>query len=209
MGNWVGEILPVGTTDSSGESDACAQDGRDALEEGQDLPVGTPIVWDDLEPAQIGGTTFYPGVYTSPISINVALTSPNITFDARGDPNAQFIFKVATTLVTCAKSHMLLVNGAKKENIYWVIGTALTMGADSVLVGNVLVGSAVTIGTNGWISGRVIAQTAVTCETHCTIDATGTPDPPDPPKTISIDITARGGICCEAVEQKERRKLSA
>lgn len=195
MGNWVGQIVPVGTTDSSNESNACAADGRLALAEGTALPSETSITWDDLEPAQIGGSiTFYPGVYTAGISINIALTSPNITLDARGDPDAQFVFKVATTLVTCAKSHMLLVNGAKKENIYWVIGTALTMGADSVLVGNVLVGSAVTIGTNGWISGRVIAQTAVTCETHCTIDATGTPEPPKP-----IPMT-----CCESVEQRRR-----
>jgi hypothetical protein len=57
------------------------------------------------------------------------------------------------------------------ENVFWVLGTALTMGADSILLGNVLAGSAITIGTNGKIMGRAIAQTAVTCETACYIES--------------------------------------
>jgi hypothetical protein len=64
----------------------------------------------------------------------------------------------------------VLAGGAKKDNVFWVLGTALTMGADSILVGNVLAGSAITIGTNGSIKGRAIAQTAVTCETGCSIE---------------------------------------
>ena len=43
------------------------------------------------------------------------------------------------------------------------------MGADSILVGNMLAGLAITIGTSGMIVGRAIAQIAVTCETACTV----------------------------------------
>jgi hypothetical protein len=102
--------------------------------------------------------------------INIALASPVVTLDAGGNPDSVFIFVAGSTLTTCANSEIVLRNGAKAENVYWVLGTALTMGADSVLVGNVLAGSAITIGTNGKICGRAIAKTAVTCETHCTVE---------------------------------------
>jgi hypothetical protein len=119
--------------------------------------------------AEIGGMTFIPGLYTYGSSINIALANPMVYLDAGGDPDAVFIFNAGSTLTTCANSKIVLLNGARIENVFWVLGTALTMGADSILVGNVLAGSAITIGTNGIIMGRAIAQTAVTCETACTI----------------------------------------
>jgi hypothetical protein len=64
------------------------------------------------------------------------------------------IFKSGTTLMTwCAESKIVLLNGSKADNVFWVLGTALTMDTNSVLVGNVLARSAMTIGTNGKIVG--------------------------------------------------------
>jgi hypothetical protein len=153
----------------------CATDGLAAWN------AGTAILNANTMLAEMGGLTFTPGVYAHEV-INIALANPKVYLDAQGDPNAIFIFNVGTTLTTCANSETVLVNGARKENVFWVLGTALTMGADSILVGNVLAGSAITIGTNGKILGRAIAQTAVTCETHCTVDSTAT----------SVQITATG-----------------
>jgi hypothetical protein len=121
--------------------------------------------------AEMGGETFLPGIYSYGEGINIALTNPMVVLDAEGDADAVFIFHAGTTLTTCAGSHIELLNGAKVENVFWVLGTALTMGANSILVGTVLAGSAITIGTNGEIVGRAIAQTAVTCETACTVDS--------------------------------------
>jgi hypothetical protein len=121
--------------------------------------------------AEMGGRTFSPGVYTHGSALNIALANPVVYLDAAGDPDAVFIFVATSTLTTSAGSEIVLQNGAKAENVFWVLGTALTMGADSILVGNVLAGTAITIGTNGKIMGRAIAQTAVTCETHCTVKA--------------------------------------
>jgi hypothetical protein len=120
--------------------------------------------------AEMGGMTFTPGTYTFGSSINIVATSPTVFLDA-GDlgADAVFIFNAGTTLTTSADSEIVLLNDASKENVFWVLGSALTMGADSILVGNVLAGSAITIGTNGIIVGRAIAQTAVTCETACII----------------------------------------
>jgi hypothetical protein len=158
-GNFLGERL------STPESAACATDGLAAWHRGRAMSStsGTNML------AEMGGLTFTAGVHTHGSAINIALASPKVYLDAQGDPNAEFIFNVGSTLTTCAKSEIVLQGGAKAENVYWFLGTALTMGADSILRGNVLAGSAITIGTNGKIVGRAIAQTAVTCETACTV----------------------------------------
>jgi hypothetical protein len=158
--------------------------------------------------AEIGGKTYTKGVHTHGSAINIALTDDTVTLDAEDDPNAVFIFNVATTLTTAAGSKIVLKNGAKPSNIYWVLGTALTMGAESTLVGNVLAGTAITIGTNGRIDGRAMAQTAVTCETGCTIKTGANPDCNNPTTEMFIPnmnvykvVKQNGDICDSEVLQ--------
>ena len=144
----------------------CAADGLKALNDGfaKGGEFGNP-----LAASEMGGLTFYPGVYTHATAIEIKLANPIVYLDARGDPNAVFIFVAGSTLTTCANSKIVLQGGTKPENVYWALGTALTLGAESVLEGTVLAGTAITIGTHGSIHGRAIAQTAVTCETACTV----------------------------------------
>jgi hypothetical protein len=192
--------------DISADSAGCATDGLAAWNEGTLLSYGTSML------AEMGGVTFVPGVYIHESSINIGLASPLVYLDALGDPNAEFIFNVGSTLTTCANSKIVLLNGARKENVFWVLGTALTMGADSILVGTVLAGSAITIGSRAMIMGRAIAQTAVTCETDCTIETSGrhsaspsagptayptdyptpTPAPSSGPVSVGVAITRPG-----------------
>jgi hypothetical protein len=160
-GNFAGDIVST-----EGAAD-CAEDGLAAWTNGRALTTGTTML------AEMGGLTFTPGVYIQESSINIALAKPTVYLDAMGDKDAVFIFNAGSTLTTCANSEIVLLNGAQKANIFWILGTALTMGADGILVGNVLAGSAITIGTNGSIMGRAIAQTAVTCESHCYIETNG------------------------------------
>jgi hypothetical protein len=119
--------------------------------------------------AEMGGLTFTPGIYTHGSAINIALANPEVYLDAEGDEESVFIFVAGSTLTTCAKSKIVLRNRAMAENVFWVLGTALTMGAESILHGTVLAGSAITILTNAEIHGCAIAQTAVTCATACTV----------------------------------------
>jgi hypothetical protein len=94
--------------------------------------------------AEMGGKTFTPGIHTHGSAINIGTTSPQVYLDAQDDPDAVFIFNVGSALTTCANSEIVLRNGAKAENVYWFLGTQLTMGADSIMVG-----SAITIGSHG------------------------------------------------------------
>jgi hypothetical protein len=158
----VADVVP--TADSA----VCAADGLAVWKAGRAMTGG------DSMNAEMGGVRFGPGLHTHGSSINIALANPTVYLDA-GDlgEDAVFIFNAGSTLTTCAGSKIVLENGAKEENVFWFLGTALTMGANSTLVGNVFAGSAITMGTRATIEGRAIAQTAVTCETACTIETSG------------------------------------
>jgi hypothetical protein len=109
---------------------------------------------------EIGGGTFTPGTYRAGTAINFA--SGTVTLDGEGDENAVFLFQASSTLVTAANTYFILTGGAKASNIIWALGTAATLGADSVLEGSILAKSAITVGTKSEIRGCVIAKTAVT-----------------------------------------------
>lgn len=61
-------------------------------------------------PADLGGTTLDPGVYQAAAE-SIAITG-TLTLDAQGDPNAVFILRAGSTLITAAKSQVILANGA-------------------------------------------------------------------------------------------------
>jgi hypothetical protein len=75
--------------------------------------------------AEMGGETFPPGIHSYGEGINIALNNPKVVLDAQGDGDAVFIFHAGTTLTTCAGSRIELKNGAKVENVFSVLGTAL------------------------------------------------------------------------------------
>jgi hypothetical protein len=108
---------------------------------------------------ELGGQTFTPGTYRSESAINF-VHDGTVTLDGDG----KYLFIAGTTLVTAADTHFILLNGAKAENVVWAIGTAATLGANSVLVGSILAGTAITFGTKSELQGCALAQSAVTFE---------------------------------------------
>ena len=94
---------------------------------------------------EIGGLTFTPGNYRSDSAINFAHGTV-VTLDGLNDPNPVFLFIAGSTLVTAADTTFILKNGAKAENVYWALGAAATLGANSVLEGSILAGTTITFG---------------------------------------------------------------
>jgi signal peptidase I len=99
-------------------------------------------------PATLGGT-LTSGVYASTTG---AFSVPGtLTLDARGDPNARFIFRTASTLTMAQRSRVALVNGAQAANVYWIVGSSARLGSsvtwapDTVAVGTYLVAGEVTL----------------------------------------------------------------
>jgi hypothetical protein len=103
----------------------CAADGLAAWKVGSATKSDEPSML-----AEMGGVTFKPGVHTNELSINIA-ANREVYLNAGGNSSAVFIFNVGSTLTTGANSKIVPLNGARRENIFWVLGTALTMGADS------------------------------------------------------------------------------
>ena len=107
-------------------------------------------------PVELGGTTRTPGVYDSAAG-TFELTG-TVTLDAKGDPNAVFIFKAASTLVTASASRVNLVNGARAANVFWQVGSSATLGTYSILRGNVLALTSITVTTGATVDGRMLAR---------------------------------------------------
>jgi Ice-binding-like/Bacterial Ig-like domain (group 3) len=109
-------------------------------------------------PVELGGTTVTPGVYASPAG-TFGITG-TLTLDAQGDPNAVFIFKAASTLITASASNVVLVNGAQAANVFWVVGSSATLGTYSIIQGNIMAQASITVTTGATVDGRALARTA-------------------------------------------------
>lgn len=112
-----------------------------------------------FDSAELGGRTLPPGLYSSPVSMNLAV---NTTLTLNGGPNDVWIIQVAGGVTTGANTRIALTGGAVAKNVFWQIQTALTVGATSTFNGVVMTGAAITVGANSTIVGRLLAQTAVT-----------------------------------------------
>jgi hypothetical protein len=77
-----------------------------------------------------GGTqTISPGVYKNATIIEFT-SGATITLDAQGVPDAQFIFIADTEITFTSVTSVILVNGAKASNVFWLAGSKIsTAGA--------------------------------------------------------------------------------
>jgi hypothetical protein len=120
---------------------------------------------------EMGGITFTPGTYRSSSAINFAYGSV-VTLDGLNEANPVFLFQAGSTLVTAADTYFIMKNGAKAENVLWALGSAATLGANSVLEGSILAGTAITFGTQSELHGCALAQSAITFESEGSVVAT-------------------------------------
>ena len=115
------------------------------------------------------GNILNPGVYDS-ASGKFGITG-TLTLDAHGDPNAVFIFKTASTLITASNSNINLINGARFCRVFWQVGSSATLGTDSHFVGHIFAQSDITANTRASIQGQLLALRAVTLDTNTIANA--------------------------------------
>jgi hypothetical protein len=114
---------------------------------------------------EMGGLTFTPGTYRSGSAINFAFGTV-VTLDGINQANPVFLFQAGTTLVTAADTTFILKNGARAESILWALGSAATLGANSVVPGSILAGTSITFGHLSTLNGCALALAAVTFESE-------------------------------------------
>jgi hypothetical protein len=102
----------------------------------------------------LGGSTLLAGVYASP-SFGLAGT---LTLDAKGSPDAEFIFQAGSTVIAESNSRVLLLNGADPCHVVWQVGSSATFQTGARFIGDVLAHASITAQSGATIQGRLLAR---------------------------------------------------
>lgn len=117
-----------------------------------------------IRSGDLGGLTLPPGLYKSTSSLSITGT---LKLDAQNNPNAVFIFQIASTLTTSSTSQIVLINGAQSQNIFWAVGSSATLGTNSIFKGTIMAYASITLTTGAELDGRALARVAaVTMDTN-------------------------------------------
>ena len=155
-----GFALPATVLGATHDNDAVASQAQADLTNafgvagGQEVPPGNELTGIDL-----GGLTLTAGAYN--YSSSAQLTG-QLTLDAQGNPNAQFVFIIGSTLTTASASSVKMINGASPCNVYWRIGSSATFGTTTQFEGNVLAHSDISVTEGVHVDGRLLAGRAIT-----------------------------------------------
>ena len=83
----------------------------------------------------------------------------NLTLDAQGNPNAQFVFQMASTLTVggpgvAAPQSIILAGGALAANIFWQVGTFATInaGGGGTMMGTIISQAGASFSTAGKVA---------------------------------------------------------
>ncbi len=104
----------------------------------------------------LGGRTLFPGLYKSTGTLSI--TSGNLILDAQGDPNAVFIFQIASTLIVSSGRQVILSGGAKATNVFWQVGSSCSLGTTVHFKGTILAHTQITLNTGAVLEGRALSQ---------------------------------------------------
>lgn len=147
--------------------------------------------------ALIDGSSLSPGVYSA-AGTYLTLTG-TLTLDAGGDSNAVFIIKSPTYLELTADSKVLLTNGARASNVFFITGTHMLVGAKTILKGNVLATTHVLFGADVQVEGHIFSKASyVKLGADSTITPPAPSPEPSPPNAVlppalgSVTPTATG-----------------
>lgn len=147
--------FPPGTVNGAVHAgDAVAGQAQSDLTTAYNNAAGQAV--DATISANLGGQTLDPGVYSK--ASDTTDLNGALTLDAHGDPNAVFIFKLSSTLITSSNSSVVLVNGAQPCDVFWQVSSSATIATGTTFVGNILALTSITVQTGATIDGRALAR---------------------------------------------------
>jgi len=144
-----GEIFAAAPAPGNANKAAAALIGLNAAKDAY-LSISPASMPGGIDPGagELGGLTLVPGVYKSD-SGTFDITNGDLTLDAKGDPNAIFVFQTASALTVgdSSPSSVRLINGALAKNVYWYVGSSavINYAGGGVMTGNIIANSGVTL----------------------------------------------------------------
>jgi len=159
LGIWTGTALtgfgPGVVNGTLHLGDPVAQQAQGDLATAYNTLAAMPLT-QTLTGVDLGGMTLMPGVYF--FASSAALTG-TLTLNALGDPDARFVFKIASTLTTSTGSAVITINGADGRNVYWQVGSSATLANSTAFQGNIVAQASITLNTGATIlNGRALAR---------------------------------------------------
>ncbi|HCL06745.1 MAG TPA: hypothetical protein DHW64_12650 [Chitinophagaceae bacterium] len=130
---------------------------------------------------ELGGLTLAPGIYKS-ASGTFKISNGNLVLDAKGDPNAVWIFQTDAGLTVgiagpAGARSVTMINGGLAKNVFWYVGSsAIINGAGGgIMSGNILAAQGVTFSTAGnavqtVLNGRALSLNASVTMVNTTIN---------------------------------------
>lgn len=149
---------PAVVNGATHNNDGVASQAQLDLATAYDVAAAQPVLpADDLTGTDLGSRTLTSGAYR--YSSSAQLTGA-LTLDAEGDPDAEFIFQIGSTLTTASASSVVLIDGASPCNVYWQIGSSATLGTTTAFQGNVMTLADISLNDGATVNGRLLARTA-------------------------------------------------
>jgi hypothetical protein len=152
----VGFGLPAVVNGATNAANAVAAQAQLDLTTAYDVAAGEAVLpVNDLTGTDLGNRVLKPGAYR--FTSSAQLTGP-LTLDAEGDPAAQFVFEIASSLTTASASSVVLLNGANPCNVYWQVGSSATLGTTTAFQGNLMALASISLNNGATVIGRVLAR---------------------------------------------------
>jgi hypothetical protein len=156
-----------GTAATAAIAAQAALDARSAYNQLVAFPGGIDVSTLGGSAGELGNRTLAPGIYKSAPG-SYAISAGPLTLDAKGNPNAFWVFQAATTLTVgtpSANESVILVNGAQAANVFWQVGSFATINGilgGKTMQGTIIFQTGASVSTAGvaqitTINGRVIS----------------------------------------------------
>jgi hypothetical protein len=107
----------------------------------------------------LNGLTLAPGLYESNTTLQI---SPGgiLYLDGQGDSNAVFIIRSDNSITTENTSQVVLERSAQAKNVFWVAGSQITLGTNSIMKGTLIASTSITLLNMADLQGRALIQSA-------------------------------------------------
>ena len=114
----------------------------------------------ELGAGDVSGMTLKPGLYKW--GTGLLITDQGVTLS--GSATDVWIFQISGALTLHSGAIVHLAGGALAKNIFWQIGTGITLGTTAQFKGVALAKTAIVVQTGASVNGRLLSQTAVTLD---------------------------------------------